>query len=128
MTKKEIIEASDGPRPVGPYSPAVRVGNFVYVSGQGPIDPSTGKFVTGDIQVQTRRTLENVQIILKAADLSTEDVFKVNVYLRNAKDFQSMNEVYKTFFSQKPPARTTIVTDLLFPEMLIEIDVSAHAA
>src|SRR5579862_8836032 len=115
---KKVIEVANGPKPVGPYSPAVRVGDFVYVSGQGPIDPAVGKFVSGDVKAQTKRTLENIQIILGAAGLTMADVFKVSVFLRNASDFQAMNEVYRTFFPNSPPVRTTIVTDLLFPEML----------
>ena len=124
---KKVIEVANGPKPVGPYSPATRVGDFVYVSGQGGIDRSDGKNVVGDVKAQTKRCLENVQVILKAAGLSMEDVFKVSVFLRNASDFQAMNEVYRTFFPQSPPARTTIVTNLLFPEMLIEIDAAAYA-
>ena len=121
---KKVIEVAKGPKPVGPYSPAVRVGDFVYVSGQGGVDPSAG---TGDAKAQTKKCLENVQTILGAAGLSMEDVFKVSVFLKNASDFQAMNEVYRTFFPQSPPARTTIVTNLLFPEMLIEIDAAAYA-
>ena len=124
---KKVIEAANGPKPVGPYSPAVRVGDFVYVSGQGGVDPAAGKFVGGDVKAQTKRTLENVQLILGATGLSMEDVFKVSVFLKNASDFQAMNEVYKTFFPKSPPARTTIVTNLLFPEMLIEIEAAAYA-
>jgi len=124
---KKVIDVPNGPKPVGPYSPAIRVGDFVYVSGQGGVDPSVGKFVTGDVKAQTKRTLENIQLILGAAGLSMEDVFKVSVFLRNASDFQAMNEVYKTFFPKSPPARTTIVNNLLFPKMLIEIEAAAYA-
>lgn len=124
---KKAIEAPNGPKPAGPYSPAIQIGDFVFVSGQGSVDPSIGKFVgEGDVKVQTKRTLENIQIILKAAGLSMDDVAKVTVFLKRASDFQAMNEVYRTFFPQNPPARSTIVTDLLFPEMLIEIEAVAH--
>jgi 2-iminobutanoate/2-iminopropanoate deaminase len=126
MTKK-VIEVPDGPKPVGPYSPAIRVGDLVFASGQGSIDPATSKFVgQGDIKAQTKRVLENIQIVLKAAGVTMDDVAKVTVFLRKAADFQAMNEVYKTFFPQSPPARSTIVTDLLFPDMLIEIEAVAH--
>jgi 2-iminobutanoate/2-iminopropanoate deaminase len=126
MTKK-VIEVPDGPKPVGPYSPAIRVGDLIFASGQGSTDPSTGKFIgQGDIKAQTKRVLENIQIVLKAAGVSMDDVAKVTVFLRKAADFQAMNEVYRTFFPQSPPARSTIVTDLLFPDMLIEIEAVAH--
>ena len=124
---KKAIEVPSAPKPVGPYSPAIKVGDLVFVSGQGSIDPSTSKFVgVGDIKVQTKRVLENIQLVLKAAGLSMEDVAKATVFLKKAADFQAMNEVYKTFFPQSPPARSTIVTDLLFPEMLIEIEAVAY--
>ena len=121
---KKVIEVTGAPKPVGPYSLAVRVGDLVYLSGQGGVDPSSGKFAQ-DIKAQTKRTLENLQIVLKSAGLTMEDVFKVSVFLKNPSDFQSMNEIYKTFFPNNPPVRTTIVTGLLFPEMLIEIDAVA---
>lgn len=122
------IEPSDGPKPVGPYSPAIRAGDFVFVSGQGATDPTTRQFVgVNDIKVQTRRVLENIQLVLKAAGLSMDDITKVTVFLKKASDFQTMNEVYRTFFTLAPPARSTVVTDLLFPEMLIEIEAVAYA-
>ena len=124
---KKVIEVPSGPKPVGPYSPGIRVGDLVFVSGQGAIDPSTSKFVgEGDVKTQTKRVLENIQIILKAEGLSMDDVAKVTVFLKKASDFQAMNEIYRTFFPQNPPARSTIVTDLLFPEMLIEIEAVAY--
>jgi 2-iminobutanoate/2-iminopropanoate deaminase len=125
MTRK-VIEASGAPKPVGPYSPAVQVGDYVYLSGQGGVDPASGKFAS-DIKGQTKQTLENLQAVLRGANLSMADLFKVSVFLRNGSDFSAMNEVYKTFFPRDPPARTTIVTELLFPEMLIEIDAAAYA-
>ena len=126
MTKK-AIEVPNAPKPVGPYSPAIRVGDFVFCSGQGSVDPSNGKWVgEGDIKAQTKRVLENLQIVLKAAGLSMDDVAKCTVFLKKAADFQGMNEVYKAFFPQNPPARSTIVTDLLFPQMLVEIEAVAH--
>jgi len=123
---RKVIEAPNAPKPVGPYSPAIRVGNFVFVSGQGAIDPSSGKFVgEHDIKVQTKRVLDNIQNVLKGAGLSMEDVAKVTVFLKSAADFSGMNEVYRTFFPQAPPARSTVVTNLLFPEMLVEIEAVA---
>jgi 2-iminobutanoate/2-iminopropanoate deaminase len=124
---KKVIEASNAPKPVGPYSPGIQVGDLLFLSGQGAIDPSNGKWVgVGDIKAQTKRVLENLQIVLNAAGLSMDDVAKTTVFLRKASDFQGMNEVYRTFFAMSPPARSTIVTDLLFPEMLVEIEAVAH--
>jgi 2-iminobutanoate/2-iminopropanoate deaminase len=126
---KTAIQAPDGPKPVGPYSPAVKVGNLVFVSGQGAIDPKTGKFVgEDDIKAQTNQVLQNIQTVLKGASLSMGDVAKVNVFLKKASDFAAMNEVYKTFFPETPPARSTVVTDLLFPQMLVEIEAVAYSS
>lgn len=126
--KKTAIQAPDGPKPVGPYSPAIKVGDLVFVSGQGAIDPKTSKFVgENDIKAQTKQVLQNIQTVLKGAGLTMEDVAKVNVFLKKASDFQGMNEVYRTFFPETPPARSTIVTDLLFPDMLVEIEAVAYS-
>src|SRR5712671_5866584 len=89
---------SDTPAPRGPYSPAVRAGDFIYVSGQGPIDPLTDKLSTGDIQHEAQLVLSNIQRILKACGASMSDVVKCSVFLRESTDFAAMNEVYKTFF------------------------------
>ena len=125
---KTAIQSPDGPKPVGPYSPGIRVGDFVFVSGQGAIDPKTGKFVGAtDIKLQTGQVLQNIQTVLKGAGLTMESVAKTTVFLKKASDFQAMNEMYKTFFPETPPARSTIVTDLLFPDMLIEIEAVAYA-
>jgi len=99
---------------------------FLFVSGQGAIDPSSGRLVGADIEFQTRQTLTNVKNIVEAAGLSLRNVVRVSVYLKNMKDFKKMNEVYKTFFAEIPPARTTVQVELPLAEMLIEIDVVAH--
>jgi 2-iminobutanoate/2-iminopropanoate deaminase len=123
--EKKIIKTEDAPVPVGPYSQGVRVGNLFFVSGQGPRDPKTGKMVSGGIREQTRQVLENIKSILKAADLSFDNVVKVNVFLRDVKDFSEMNEVYKTYFKSNPPARTTVQAT---PpgDFAVEIDVIAY--
>lgn len=105
---KRIIETNDAPTPIGPYSQGVIVGNLFFVSGQGPIDPKTGKMVSGGIKEQTRQVLENISNILKAAGLSLENVVRVTVFLRDIKDYSEMNEVYKEYFKSKPPSRTTV--------------------
>jgi 2-iminobutanoate/2-iminopropanoate deaminase len=126
MTKRVVL-TDRAPRPVGPYSQAIVANGFVFVAGQVPIDPSTGKVVEGGIREQTRRVLENVKAILEAADSSLDRVVKVNVYLKRAEDFAAMNEVYSQYFPKEPPARTTVVAEMVREEFLIEIDVIALA-
>jgi 2-iminobutanoate/2-iminopropanoate deaminase len=124
---KDIIISDKLPAPKGPYSPAVRANGFVFVSGQGPIDPKTGEVFRGDIKEQTRLVLENVHAILSAAGSSMHKVVKTNVYLVDITDFAAMNEVYATFFADEAPARTTIQAAKLPLEIGVEIDVMALA-
>jgi len=124
---KDIIVSDGLPAPKGPYSPAVRANGFVFVSGQGPIDPKTGEVFRGDIQQQTRMVLENIRAILVAAGSSMGKVVKSNVYLADIGDFAAMNEVYATFFPVEPPARTTIQAAKLPLDIGVEIDVIALA-
>jgi len=123
---REVIRTPSAPQPVGPYSQAIMVNGFLFVSGQGAIDPNSGRLAGTDIQSQTRQTLTNVQTIVEASGMSMRDLVRVAVYLKNMKDFKEMNEVYKSFFPDAPPARTTIQAELPLPEMLIEIDAVAH--
>ena len=118
----ERIFPPDSPAPRGPYSPVVRAGDYIFVSGQGPIDRAGDTFSYGDIQHETRLTLGNVQHLLEAAGASLSDVVKVNVYLRNGEHFAAMNQVYKEFFGAAPPARTTVAVAFADPKMLVEID------
>ena len=124
MTKK-FIKTQSAPQPIGPYSQGIRTGNFLFVSGQGPIDPKTGKMIEVDIEKQTRQTLQNIKAIVEDAGLTLGDVAKVSIFLKNASDFQKMNEVYKTFFQENPPSRTTVQAEFVSPGMLIEIDAIA---
>jgi len=114
------------PAPRGPYSPAVRAGDFIFVSGQGPIDPQTNQFSYGDIQHETRLVLTNIETILKGCGASMADVVKCSVFLRDGKDFQSMNEVYAEYFNENKPARTTVETKFANPHMKVEIDAIAY--
>ena len=127
MSEKDAIISDELPAPKGPYSPAIRAGGFVFVSGQGPIDPATGEVVKRDVQQQTKLVLENVRAILGAAGSSLDKVVKTNVYLSDIANFAAMNEVYATFFTAEPPARTTIQAAALPLGIDVEIDVIALA-
>lgn len=122
----ERITPPGSPVPRGPYSPAVRAGDFIFVSGQGPTDPATNQFVFGDIREETRRVLTNIKIILEGCGASLTDVVKCSVFLRNAGDFSAMNEVYSEFFGSQKPARTTVEAKFAVPEMKVEIDCIAY--
>lgn len=113
--------------PSAPYSPAIVEAGLVFVSGQGPLDPRTGEYLKGDITSETRQVFENIKSILEAAGTSMENVLKVNVYLRDINDFGAMNEVYKTYFSQPFPARTTIQAGALPRGFAVEIECVAKA-
>jgi 2-iminobutanoate/2-iminopropanoate deaminase len=114
------------PAPRGPYSPAVRAGDFIFVSGQVPIDPSTNLFSFGDIRHETRLVLSNIQRILQACGASLRDVVKCSVFLADGRDFAAMNEVYTEFFGEQKPARTTVEAKFVVPEMKVEIDCIAY--
>ncbi|HXG34047.1 MAG TPA: RidA family protein [Bryobacteraceae bacterium] len=114
------------PAPRGPYSPAVRAGDFIFVSGQGPIDPATNLFSFGDIRHETRLVLTNIQRILEACGASLRDVVKCCVFLADGRDFAAMNEVYAEFFGEQKPARTTVEARFVVPEMKVEIDCIAY--
>lgn len=121
----ERITPPGTPNPRGPYSPAVRAGDFLYVSGQGPIDTATDKMSNGDIQHETRLVLMNIQRILEGCGASMADVVKCSVFLGDAADFKAMNEVYAEFFGAHKPARTTVEAKFVAP-MKVEIDCIAY--
>jgi len=120
---KQVIRA--GPELNYPFSPAIKAGNFIYVSGTMATDDS-GKIVPGDVKVQTRRVLENIGVVLKAAGSSLQNAVSVTVYLKNISDFQAMNEVYGTFWPKEPPVRTTVGANLVLPGV-VEISMVAVA-
>lgn len=125
--QKKAIYSSKLPRPVAPYSPAVLAGGFLFVSGQLGIDPKTGKLVGQTVEEQTRQALENAKLILEEAGLTLKDVVKVTVYLANIADFEAMNRVYKTYFGEEPPARTTVQASPPVSGALVEIEMIAAA-
>ena len=114
------------PKPRGPYSPFVRAGDLIFVSGQGPIDTATNDYSLGDIQHEVRITLENIRRILEQAGATPADVVKCSVFLKNAQDFPAMNEVYAQFFGDTRPARTTVEAQFHQTEMKVEIDCVAY--
>lgn len=119
---KTKISTSDAPAAIGPYSQAIRSGQFLYTSGQIPLDPSTGAIVGDDIQAQTHRVLQNVQALLESAGASLNSVIKTTVFLTTMGNFQAMNEVYATYFSDVAPARSTVAVAELPRQALVEIE------
>lgn len=109
---KEVVVAQNAPRPIGPYSQGIKVGNLVFTSGQGPTDPATNTVVSGSFADQARQTLNNVKAILMAAGTDLTHVVKVNVYLSDMNNFAAFNEVYKEFFHGIYPCRTAIEAKL----------------
>ena len=122
---RNAIMTDKAPTPIGPYSQAVVEGDFIFVSGQGCINPQTGKLEIGDVRSETKRTFENVRAILEAAGSSLDHVVKCNVYLRDIKDFAAMNEIYETYFAAPFPARTTIQAGALPGGIAVEIECNA---
>ena len=123
----ERIFPPGAPEPRGPYSPAVRAGDTIYVAGQIPIDPITGQIVLGDVKTETRQVLTNIRSILSGCGATMADVVRCGVYLINAGDFQAMNEVYAEFFGDSKPARTTIIVAALpLKDAKVEIDAIAY--
>jgi 2-iminobutanoate/2-iminopropanoate deaminase len=114
------------PAPRGPYSPAVRAGDFIFLAGQVPVDPATNQMSTGDIQHETRLVLTNVKRLLEGIGSSLAEVVKVGVYLADGAEFAQMNEVYAEFFGESKPARTTIVCKFM-ADIRIEIDCVAFS-
>src|SRR5438552_1181764 len=122
---KEIIATEDAPRAIGPYSQAVRAGNFVFASGQIPIDPVTGEFVPGGIAEQTEQVLKNLTALFAAAGVGLDQIVKTTVFLADMNDFTAMNEVYGRFFSEAPPARATVQAARLPRDAKVEIEAIA---
>lgn len=122
---KQAITSPGAPKAIGPYSSALRAGQLLFVSGQVPFDPATGVMVEGDIAAQTRRVLLNVGALLEAGGLSFSQVARTTVFLADMNDFQAMNDVYRTFFVEPFPARSTVQAARLPRDSRIEIDVIA---
>ena len=124
--KHQAIQTANAPRAIGPYSQAIRTGELLFLSGQIPLDPSTGELVSGGIEVQTRRVLDNLGAILQSAGGSFADVVKTTIYLVDLAEFAVMNGVYESYFTQPAPARATVQVAALPKGARIEIEAVAR--
>ena len=123
--KKRIINTDQAPTAIGPYSQAVSVGGFLYTSGQIALDPHSGKFISGEIEQETERTIQNIVAILEAGGLNLDNIIKITVYLSDLSHFTRMNKVYEKHFSEKKPARTCVQVAALPKGAKVEIDAIA---
>lgn len=122
---KKIVSTKDAPAAVGPYSQAIRCGAMLFCAGQIPLDPQSGQIVEGDISAQTKRVMENVSAVLRAANLNFGHVVKTTIFLTSMGDFQTVNEIYATYFKENPPARSTVAVSALPKGANVEIEVIA---
>lgn len=125
MQTRASVSAPDAPQAIGPYSQAIRAGQFLFLSGQIPLDPVASEVVAGDVRAQTRRVLENMGAVLAAAGLSFDAVVKTTVFLVDLGDFAAMNDIYATVFTDPAPARSTVQVSRLPRDVRVEIDAIA---
>jgi len=125
--EKKIVATPKAPAAIGPYSQAIRIGDFLYTSGQISLDPETMKMITGDIEIETEKVLKNIEAILKADGLDLNNIIKTTVYLTDLSEFTLMNQVYEKFFSETKPARACIQVTALPKGAKVEIDAIAHS-
>jgi 2-iminobutanoate/2-iminopropanoate deaminase len=124
---RDVISTDQAPRAIGPYSQAIRAAGMIFTSGQVAIDPATQQVIAGDAAAQTDRVLKNLAAVLQAAGSGLDKVLRCTVFLKNMGDFAAMNEVYGRYFTQSPPARSTVEVARLPKDVLVEIDVIALA-
>lgn len=124
---KKVVSTQDAPAAIGPYSQAIRAGSMLFCSGQIPLDPKSGQIVSGGIDVQTRRVLDNITAVLKTEGLTFANIVKTTIFLTDLGDFQTVNEIYGSYFKQQPPARSTVQVPALPKGANIEIEVIAVA-
>ncbi|MDD3538851.1 MAG: RidA family protein [Atribacterota bacterium] len=120
--RKEILINEEAPKAIGPYSPAIKVGNLVFISGQLPVDSATGEIVGDDIEIQTKKSLENLKAVLKPYSIDFENVVKVTIFLTNMDDFSKVNKVYSDYFKEEFPARSCVEVARLPKGAKIEIE------
>ncbi|NHJ03443.1 MAG: RidA family protein [Candidatus Heimdallarchaeota archaeon] len=125
MTKREVIKTEKAPKAVGPYSQGIIAGDFIFVSGQIPFNPITGKMIEGSIKEQTEQCLKNIQAVLEAANVTLKDVVKCTVFLKDMNTFSEMNEKYSEFFKEDPPARAAVEVARLPLDVGVEIEAIA---
>jgi 2-iminobutanoate/2-iminopropanoate deaminase len=122
---RQVVTAPDAPKAMGAYSPAIRAGNLLFISGQIPIDPTTGSLIQGDIAAQADQVMQNLTALLRAAGASFANVVRTTVYLADMNDFAGMNEVYSRYIVDPPPARATVQVARLPRDVKIEVDAIA---
>jgi 2-iminobutanoate/2-iminopropanoate deaminase len=122
---KKIVSTNEAAAAIGPYSQAVRSGSFLFCSGQIPLDPKSGQIVAGDITAQTRRVMDNIAGLLRSQGLTFDHIVKTTIFLTDLGDFQTVNEIYGSYFEQNPPARSTVQVSALPKGANVEIEVIA---
>jgi 2-iminobutanoate/2-iminopropanoate deaminase len=125
VMKKKVIQTEKAPKAIGPYSQAIQAGNFLFISGQIPLDPKTGDLMKGDIHKQTQQVLENIKGVLESQGLGMENVVKATLFLKDIANFNQVNEAYATYFPSSPPARSTVEVAKLPRDADIEIEAIA---
>lgn len=123
---KKVISTPNAPQAIGPYSQAIQAGPMLFVSGQIALDPASGDLVSGDVQAQTKRVMENIKAVVEAAGGSLDSIVKCTIFLKNMSDFARVNEVYGSYFDEAPPARATVEVSQLPKDVEVEIDAIAH--
>lgn len=118
---KEVIYSPGAPEPIGPYSQAILAGNTLYVSGQIPIDKTSGELISGDIELETKQVMKNIQAVLEAAQMSFSNVVKCSIFLSDMNNFPKVNEAYGKYFTSNPPARETVEVSRLPKDVNVEI-------
>ncbi|MBP2658890.1 MAG: hypothetical protein H6Q69_1922 [Firmicutes bacterium] len=125
--RKKVIYSENAPKAIGPYSQGIQAGNLLFVSGQLPVDPTNGA-ISNDIKVQTHQSLENIKAIILAAGFSMDDIVKTTVYVKDLNQFNDINQVYASFFTQNPPARACIEIARLPKDAGVEIEAIVYKA
>lgn len=123
---KQVITTPNAPKAIGPYSQAVKIDKFLFVSGQIPVDPVTGSLVLGGIEAQTRRVLDNIKAVVEAAGGKIDNIVKINVYLKKIDDFRFVNTIYEKYFTKDFPARATVAVLDLPKKVDVEMDAIAY--
>lgn len=123
---KEVIASQDAPEAIGPYSQAIKVGDTVWLAGQISLDPVTGGLISGDIEIETRQVMANIEAVLEASGMSLSDIVQSQVYLTDLNEYQKFNEIYSEYFPNNPPARAVVQVSRLPRDAKVEIMVTAH--